>query len=150
MQSLLIVSVVLAILMVSCQVPTPSSRIAENPAMFTSLPAEQQPLVRQGRICEGMKPDAVFLAWGKPNGPVVESQQNGRKVTRWVYNGYEPVTVMNEGMYPYCGPYGWYPYAYPSISTAYVPRNVAWVEFVNGKVTAWSRQSDSPNGALTE
>ncbi len=150
MRALLIVGVVLAVQLVSCQSPTPASRISENPAMFTSLPVEQQPLVRQGRLCEGMRQDAVFLAWGKPNGPVVESQQNGRKVTRWVYNGYEPVTVMNAGVYPYCGPYGWYPCVSPSISTAYVPRNVAWVEFVNGKVTAWSRLSDSTNGALTE
>lgn len=150
MQSLLIVGVMLAMLLVSCQTPTPASRIEEHPAMFNHLPAEQQALVRQGRLCEGMKPDAVFLAWGKPNAPVVESQRNGRNVTRWLYNGYEPVTVMNAGVYPYCGPHGWYPCAYPSISTAYVPRNVAWVEFVNGKVTAWSRLSDSPNGALTE
>ncbi len=150
MRFMLMVGVLFAVLLVSCQSPTPASRIAEHPAMFTSLPAEQQPLVRQGNICEGMKPDAVFLAWGKPNGPVVESQQNGRKVTRWVYNGYEPVTVMNAGFYPYWGPYGWYPYANSTISTAYVPRNVAWVEFVNGKVTAWSRQGASPNGAYTE
>lgn len=147
MQSLLIVGVMLTMLLVSCQTPTPASRIEENPAMFTNLPAEQQPLVRQGRLCEGMNPDAVFLAWGEPNSPVMEIHRDGRNVTRWVYSSYEPVTVMNAGFYSYCGPYGGYPFAAPSISTSYVPRNVAWVEFVNGKVTAWSRLSDSPNGS---
>lgn len=52
--------------LVSCSVITPADRIRENPAMYQNLPSEQQTLVQQGRICNGMNQDAVFLAWGCP------------------------------------------------------------------------------------
>ena len=43
----------------SCQTATPTTRINQNPVMFRQLSPEQQLLVQQGRICEGMTKDAV-------------------------------------------------------------------------------------------
>lgn len=128
---------------VSCQTATPSSRIAENPAMFKALPPQQQSLVQQGQISQGMKADAVFLAWGRPDAQSEEGQKNGNHVIRWIYKGYDPVTVINDNPYPYWGPYGWY--AGPDTSTVFIPKKVAYVEFVNGKVTSWMKQKDSDN-----
>ncbi len=121
----------------ACQTATPADRIAANPAMFSALPTEQQSLVRQGRISEGMNQDAVMLAWGKPNAPVYRAQKDGKNITRWYYEGYKPVTVFNDGPYPYWGPFGgmWGSYT----STAFIPENTAVVEFVNGRVTQWAR-----------
>lgn len=120
----------------ACQNVTPADRISANPAMFSALPAEQQTLVRQGRISTGMTPDAVMLAWGKPNAPVYRAQKNGKNITRWYYEGYTPVTVFNDGPYPFWGPYGmWDSYT----STAFIPHNAAVVEFIDGKVTQWEK-----------
>ncbi|MDO5470952.1 MAG: hypothetical protein Q4F38_06585 [Akkermansia sp.] len=125
----------------SCQSSTPASRIAAHPAMFSALPPAQQSLVRQGRLAEGMSRDAVFLAWGKPNGAPYQAYRNGKNIERWYYKGYQPITVMNDGLYPpfYDG-YGWGAYTpYYSSSTMFVPRNVAYAEFINGKLKAWAQ-----------
>lgn len=113
--------------------------------MFSHLPVQQQALVQQGKISEGMSEDAVFLAWGRPDSPPMIGQVNGKKIARWVYKGYEPVTVMNNNPFPAWGPYGWYGYGWPMASTAYIPRNVAYVEFVDGKVTSWASSKPSQN-----
>lgn len=131
-----VICVLMAGLLSSCQTPTPATRIAEYPAVFSSLPTEQQVLVRQGKICEGMSRDAVMLAWGKPEISPYVGQKNGKDIERWTYRGYQPVTVMSNAPYPAWGPYGWYG-AYPTTSTAFIPRDVAFVEFVDGKVSSW-------------
>lgn len=138
--SVSVIAATLGFSLSSCQTPTPESRIAENPAIFATLTPEQQALVRQGKICEGMDTQAVFLAWGMPDNPPTVGQRNGKSTLRWVYFGYEPVTVFNSNPYPYWGPYGYY--GAPATSTAFVPKEVAYVEFVDGKVTAWSRQGN--------
>lgn len=126
-----------AVSLMACQSPSPASRIAGNQLLFQSLPAEQQELVKQGLICEGMSPDAVFLAWGRPDSSPFVGQKNGKSVVRWEYTAMEPVMVANNWASPYWGPYGWYgPYG-AGTSTAYVPRKVAYVEFTNGKVSSW-------------
>lgn len=130
---------------VSCQTATPASRIAEHPAMFRALPPQQQALVQQGKISQGMKEDAVFLAWGKPDSQPMEGMKDGKHITRWIYKGYDPVTVINNNPYPYWGPYGWYGYAGSDTSTVFIPKNVAYVEFVNGKVTSWMQQGTPDN-----
>ncbi len=136
-----LVCVMSGIFLVACQTSTPASRIAEHPAMFKSLPLEQQVLVRQGKLCEGMSEDAVFLAWGRPDVPPVDSHRNGKVSSRWIYRGYEPVTVINDTPWsyagPYWGPYGGWWYAGPTYSTAFIPRTAASVDFVNGKVKSW-------------
>ena len=131
----------LAVMLVSCVAPTPAERITENPLMYGSLPAKQQLLVQNGQICNGMTPDAVYLAWGNPNTPPVVGESNGRKIERWVYRGYEPVPVMTVGGGFCHGPFGCYGATYPQMDTAYLPYDAAFVEFTDGKVTSWqSRQ----------
>ncbi len=126
-----------ALLLDSCQTVTPATRIHQNPVMFRQLSPEQQLLVQQGRICEGMSKDAVFLAWGNPNTPPVYGQQNGVSYEKWVYNTYQPVMVDSVSVGGGCwhGPY-WCGSGIGA-STAYVPREAAWVMFQNNVVTSW-------------
>ncbi len=125
-----------ALFLESCQTATPMTRIDQNPVMFRQLPPAQQLLVQQGRICEGMTKDAVYLAWGNPNTPPVTGQQNGVAYEKWVYNVYQPVMVdsfsMGTGCWNgphWCGGMG--------TSTAFVPKEAAWVMFQNNVVTSW-------------
>ena len=123
--------------LVSCQTATPFTRIDQNPIIFRSLSPEHQLMVQQGRICEGMTKDAVFLAWGNPNTPPVRGQQDGQSYEKWVYYVYRPVpvdsvTIGIGGCYH--GP--WYGGGMTS-STAMIPQVSAWVEFRNNIVTAW-------------
>lgn len=130
-----------ALFTVACHTPTPADRIAANPVVYGGLTSEHQALVQQGRICKGMSPDAVLLAWGKPNSSPTEGEVNGKKLIRWVYKSYEPVMVTTDWFgAPAYGPRGWYDPFYAGTGTAYVPRDFAYVEFVNGKVSAWERK----------
>lgn len=124
-------------MLASCQTATPASRISQNPVMYNMLSPEQQVLVQQGRICEGMSKDAVYLAWGNPNTPPVTGQQDGASYEKWVYTTYQPVMVDSISTGFGCG-YGhcWHGGGI-STSTAYVPKDAAWVMFQNNKVTAW-------------
>ncbi len=134
----LTIAAALVLSLVSCQSATPASRIAENPVLFQSLPTEQQNLVQQGRISEGMSQDAVFLAWGAPNNAPYVGQQNGKNITRWVYTYQEPVMTTPTWGASYWGPHGWYePGFYTGMSTIYVPRTAATVLFENNKVVSW-------------
>ena len=132
---------VLGGVLVSCASPTPADRIAENPAVFRTLPPNQQILVQQGRIEQGMTPDAVLLAWGAPNSAPIIGQKDGKRTERWVYQGYEPVPVMSDWA-PVYGRYGFYEPYYPASSTAFIPTQDAYVEFVNGKVVSWAKKDN--------
>ena len=129
-----------AMLLESCQTATPSTRISQNPVMYGMLTPEQQVMVQQGRICEGMSKDAVYLAWGNPNTPPITGQQEGRSYEKWVYATYQPVMVDSIGVGVGCdhGPH-WHGGGV-STSTAYVPRENAWVMFQDNKVTAWEER----------
>lgn len=132
------------LLLGGCQSATPATRIASNPVLFQSLSTAQQSLVSKGEICEGMTPEAVFLAWGYPNSAPYEGQKNGKKITRWVYNYMEPVFVNDDWRGPYWGPYGRYEPYYMGPSTVYIPRNAATVLFENGKVVSWESRTSQP------
>ena len=134
---LLLVSALAAFCLDSCQTVTPATRISQNPVMFRQLTLEQQLLVQQGRICEGMTRDAVYLAWGNPNTPPVTGQQNGVAYEKWVYNVYQPVMVDSLTVGPGCWHGPCWGGASMGTSTAYVPREAAWVMFQNNVVTAW-------------
>ena len=121
----------------SCQTATPLTRIDQNPVMFRMLSPEHQVLVQQGRICEGMSKDAVFLAWGTPNTPPVQGQQGGLAYEKWVYNVYRPVMVDSVGFGTGCWHHGHWYGGGMSTSTAMVPEEAAWVIFQNNCVTAW-------------
>lgn len=95
-------------------------------------------MVQQGRICEGMSKDAVYLAWGNPNSEPVKGQQDGMSYEKWVYLRYQPVTVDTVGFGTGCWYHG--PHYFGSglsTSTAMVPTEAAWVIFQNDVVTAW-------------
>lgn len=108
--------------------------------MYDMLTPEQKMLVQQGRICEGMSKDAVFLAWGNPNTPPVSGQQDGVSYEKWVYASYQPVMVDSVSVGFGCGHGPFWHGGGIGTSTAYVPRENAWVMFQNNKVTAWEER----------
>ncbi|MBR5879919.1 MAG: hypothetical protein IKY91_10200 [Akkermansia sp.] len=116
------------------------SRISKNPVIYQVLSPEQQLMVQQGKICEGMSKEAVFLAWGNPNTEPVLGQQNGVSYEKWVYLIYQPVMMNTVGFSAGC--WGGGPCYGPAVgaSTAYVPQETAWVMFENDKVTSWERR----------
>ena len=128
----------LSILVGACTLATPATRIAANPKVYEALPAQQQALVQNGQIAQGMSPEAVFLAWGYPNSSPYVGQIGNKQVVRWVYTTMRPVMVTPQWSGPYWGPYGWYNPYYDMPQTAYVPENTANVTFENGKVVTWS------------
>ncbi len=133
----LIVSAAAALLLSSCQVATPATRIEQNPVLFESLSEKDRALVQQGLIREGMSPEAVFLAWGYPNSAPFVGQKDGKRIVRWVYNRDEPVMSTPTWSGPCWGPYGCYHDHYMMPDTVYIPRNVANVTFENDKVVSW-------------
>ena len=135
-----VLAVVGVIVLTGCQTATPASRISANPVMFRMLSPEQQLMVQQGKICEGMSKEAVFLAWGNPNTEPVLGQQNGVSYEKWVYLTYQPVMMNTVGFSSGC--WGGGPCYGPAVgtSTAYVPQEAAWVMFENDKVTSWERR----------
>lgn len=123
-----------AFLLGSCQSSTPASRIAANPAVFQSLPAEQQQLVQQGKICAGMNKEAVMLAWGTPGGAMA-GQRDGKMLETWRYTQMVPVYTPHFYSFHCYGPYSHGPYYYDD--WFYIPRTAAEVTFRDGKVTGW-------------
>lgn len=130
-------TVAAAALLVACQSANPASRIAENPVMFRALSPEQQLMVQQGRICEGMSKAAVFLAWGPPTGSPITGQKDGRSFERWVYTRQQPVPVTGVGYDPW-GP--WRGYYGADNGVMYVPETTASVTFENDRVTQWEKR----------
>lgn len=126
--------VAVAVALAACQVATPADRIGEHRLLFQSLPAEQQLLVQQGRICEGMRPEVVYLAWGNPTQPAVQGQRNGRRYEKWIYSTMQPVMVDGPMWMGACR-HGWY--GGGGVETVYVPQEVAYVIFEEGRVTEW-------------
>ncbi len=131
-----------AFLFGSCQTSNPGTRISQNPVMFQHLSPEHQVLVQQGRICEGMTKDGVFLAWGNPNTPPVTGQKDGTSYEKWVYQVYSPVMMDTVTVGVGCG-YHWHGTGIGS-STAYVPHEAAWVIFHNDLVTSWEKRVHTP------
>lgn len=129
---------------------TPAYRIAHNPEVYHNLPKAEQELVTQGKICEGMTPKAVFLAWGYPNTTPFQGTKDGKNFIRWVYTRNQAVTTFNNWSGPVWGPMGWYDPLYGNSfggsATTFVPTNVAMVSFEGGKVVAW--QKEKPKGTL--
>lgn len=119
---------------------TIQSRIDENPKMFTSLTGSQKNAVSKGMILKGMPMDAVYLAWGKPNG-TKEGKINGKNVEKWRYSSHMPIlnqNVIYSGHHYYHHDY--YGPFYNSTSVEYIPYTSAVVEFENRKVKAWEQE----------
>ncbi len=126
-----------ALLLPCCQVVTPAARIAENPVLFSSLPAEQQQLVQQGKIRTGMSPEAVYLAWGHPNTQPFVGEKEGKRLVRWVYTRQEAVMATPGSAGFHWGTCGWGYGCSLGPEIIYVPRNAAYVTFEDDKVVSW-------------
>ncbi len=124
---------------VSCTIVTPMTRIKENPAMYQALSSDYKILVQQGRICNGMSKEAVFLAWGMPDRRPMVGQIGNSGFEKWVYTRTRPVMVERPYLGGFYGPGYWGPYWGGGWDTAYVPEVCATVTFEEGKVTSWER-----------
>ncbi len=65
---------------------TPERRIAKNPELFESFPADVQENVRAGIIRIGYDRDMVRLALGDPN-RISTRQREGEVLEIWTYTG---------------------------------------------------------------
>jgi hypothetical protein len=99
----------------------------------------------EGRVVEGMSPDAVYLALGRPD-RVVRGSDKGIPFEVWRYTTLQPVyrSSWSAGYGPvYGGPYrrgfydpGWVGW---DMGPDYVPVTAAVVRFSRNRVTGWER-----------
>ena len=82
-QALLACAVTLTLLATGCT--TPETRIQEKQEAFRALSPNDQALVQQGKIREGMSQDAVYIAWGPPSSRL-PGRSRGRIVETWIYD----------------------------------------------------------------
>lgn len=73
-----------AILLLGTGCSTPETRAREKEVAFANLAPAQQALVLQGKIEEGLTPDAVYIAMGRPS-RITEARLERRSLTRWIY-----------------------------------------------------------------
>ena len=132
----------------SCVNPR-EKRIANNPTIYNALPTNDQVLIQQGRIREGLNKEAVFLALGRPD-QVATGKKSGKNLEKWTYMGSQPVFTNTYGMgmgmgwgggfrgrggYGYYG--AWDPYWGGGQGIVYVPYKAASVTFTNNRVTEY-------------
>ncbi|EIQ00047.1 hypothetical protein OpiT1DRAFT_04584 [Opitutaceae bacterium TAV1] len=113
---------------------SPQRRIEKNLALFESLPAEQQELIKQGKVGLGFTPEMVLLAVGEPDRKWLRTDETGDSEA-WSYTTY----AGPGGMMLYSGWYhsyysAWYPY-YTSYGPR-VDREYFRVSFKDGKVVS--------------
>jgi hypothetical protein len=119
---------------------TIESRKEERINSFNLLTTDQQNLVMQGRIAEGLSKDAVYIALGNPM-RVLSEQINGVGTESWVYGRVETYSVPGPFFGPgyVYGPYGprYYPGYYYDTTVSAV-RDTFVVYFNrSGKVKGW-------------
>lgn len=121
---LLLLAVVVA---AGCATTTIQSRKQQRAAAYASFSPQIKALVNQGRIGVGMTPDAVYIAWGKPD-EVLQSGNKSGVYTTWVYRG----AFLEETRY-------WIGRRFPHLAHDYEPRSYVRAEivFANGKVQSW-------------
>lgn len=117
-------------------------RIERNPQLFQQLSAQDQQLVREQKLREGMSREAVFLALGRPD-RVSTGRKNGKDFERWTYVGQQAVMTQTFGMGwggrwggGWCTPY-YDPYFMGCPMVTYIPYEAAAVDFVNGRAVGW-------------
>jgi len=140
---------IVAFLAVSCSSNTLSKRIEKNAQVFNDLSARHQELVENGKIEDGMRKEAVLLAWGKPAART-EGQTRGRSFEKWTYTGVSPVyhqSFYGGRGFGFGSRYGRFghgrgfsPYGSFGTQISYVPYRSAWVKFENNRVESWQRQ----------
>lgn len=119
---------------------TPQSRIEANPALYQGLSGTHKSLVSQGKIAEGMSPEAVFIAWGKADN-IRTSSERGQITETWIYRGTEPEFVHTSHFGYGYGRYYGHGYYYPDFCygpTVYYRSYIAGtVTFRNRRVVRW-------------
>lgn len=76
-----------AFALAACESTGVSSRIQEKSAIYSSLPPEQQAIIKKGQIEFGFTPDMTYMALGAPNSRQ-DQEVNGGQMQTWVYNKY--------------------------------------------------------------
>ena len=120
---------------------TPASRIKRNQALFDSLPAAEQALVREGKVGIGFSPEMVRLAVGEPDQRWIRTDAKGR-VEIWSYTTYDGADGMPlyRGYYHYYA--GGYPFFYDDYRRGYArAREYFKVTFSDGKVAEVQQES---------
>jgi hypothetical protein len=127
---------------------TVSSRIQQNPAVFSALSPADQALIRSGQIREAFRPAAVYLAWGRPD-QIRRGFRQGHAYEAWIYlqyrsiyTGYYGPWFTRFGPYSYWGYWPGYPLYgpfanpfYDGFITVYVPYRTAFFE--GDRCTGW-------------
>ncbi len=67
---------------------TPAARIKRNQALFDSLPATEQALIREGKVAIGFTPDMVRLALGSPDRRWLRTDAAGQTEV-WAYTTWD-------------------------------------------------------------
>jgi hypothetical protein len=78
------------LLFISCS--TPETRSKERADTFSQLDKNQQRLVLQGRISEGLSQDAVYIAMGNPY-KKRSGRFQGKETESWIYGRLESYYV---------------------------------------------------------
>jgi hypothetical protein len=123
---------------------SPEASIKDNPSAWSSLPPDQQALVKKGEIGLGMPESAVRLALGKPDRVTEHTDASG---TQKIWH-YTEVDTYGDPAFGY----PWYVYPYrryyydPFFNPAYyAPAQTETdrlrVVFKDGKVSAIERES---------
>jgi hypothetical protein len=125
-----------AALLVLAACASPAARIKRHQALFDSLPAAEQALIREGKVGLGFSPEMVRLAVGEPDQRWVRTDAQGRTEI-WSYTTYDGF----DGAPLYRGYYhrdhGGYPFFPDNFSrSAARPREYFKVTFADGVVSA--------------
>jgi hypothetical protein len=130
-----------AALLVLAACSTPASRIKRNQALFDSLPALEQTLIREGKVAIGFTPEMVRLALGDPDRRWLRTDAAGRTES-WSYTTYDSL----DGVPLYRGHFhryhGGYPFFYDDLpQRATRARERFRVSFSEGKVVAIEQET---------
>ncbi len=131
-----------ALLLSNCS-SNPTGRIGKNPEIYNSLSVQEQELVSNGQIEEGMSPGAVFLALGSPDRRL-EGSSKGKRTLRWDYNSLRPIYrssffgSFGHGFGRGFGRRRFSKFGFgPTVS--YIPVRSSTVWFENNQVRSWER-----------
>jgi outer membrane protein assembly factor BamE (lipoprotein component of BamABCDE complex) len=137
MQTFTWISSALVIFLLLSGCSTPQTRFEEKPEVAKSLTKAQREAALQGKVIEGMSPDAVWLALGEPDRIAKGVEKDVKKET-WIYSRSDTYEVPGWD-------YGYYStsdgriIAMPHYRPNYRQRAVDYfeVKFQNGKVIGW-------------